>query len=68
MMHVIEAIATILTVLGLYLISEGLTVGFTVSLFSNVFWMYYATKENLNGLLIVNAVLIFINLNGLGVL
>lgn len=67
-MKILEAIATVLTVVSLYLLSENNSHGFTIGMFSNILWMFWAHEKNSIGLLTTNAVLIMINLNGLGVL
>jgi len=65
--QIIEALATVLTIVGLYLLSENVSHGFTIGMFSNILWMYIAHERNMLGLLITNLLLMFINLNGLGV-
>ena len=65
-LQVIEGLATVGTIVGLYLISEGIIYGFTISLFATILWMYVAHERNMVGLLITNVILVIINLNGLG--
>lgn len=65
---IIESLATIGTLVGLYLISEGNANGFTVGGISNILWMAYANEEKQTGIMIVNAILLLINLNGLGII
>lgn len=63
-----EWFATIGTVLALYMLSEGNSHGFSVGLISNIAWMFWAHEKNAGGILAVNAIMVFINLNGLGVI
>lgn len=65
-MKIIELIATCLTVLSLYLLSEGNALGFTIGAFSGIVWLYWAHEKNAIGLMATNVILIFLNLNGLG--
>ena len=66
-MNFLEIFATIGTLLGLFLLSEQIAVaGFTVGIMSNLLWILYAEQKKLMGIFIVNAIMIFINLNGLG--
>lgn len=68
-MNMIEIFATIGTLLGLFLLSEQIMIaGFTVGIMSNLLWILYAEQKKLMGIFIVNAIMIFINLNGLGVI
>lgn len=67
-MKIVEIIATVTTLIGLYFISEGMAIGFVISMFSNLAWIFYGHEEKQTGILIVNAIIMFINLNGLGVL
>lgn len=67
-MKYLEAIATALTIVSLYLLSENVAHGFTVGIFSNVVWSFIAHEKNMLGLLTTNAVLLIINLNGLGII
>jgi nicotinamide riboside transporter PnuC len=66
-MKILEAIATLATIISLYFLSEGVQHGFTIGLFSNILWMFWAHEKNAFGILITNALLLIINLNGLGV-
>lgn len=66
--QIIEAVATVLTIVSLYLLSENIAHGFTIGLFSNILWAYIAHEKNMLGLLTTNALLLIINLNGLGIL
>ena len=65
-MKIIEITATILTIASLWLLSENNSQGFIVGMFSNLLWIYWAHEEDANGILLVNGILIFLNLNGLG--
>ena len=65
--HIIEEVETVLTIVGLYLLSENILHGFTIGMFSNILWMYIAHEKNMLGLLTTNALLLIINLNGLGI-
>lgn len=69
MKKLIEGFAVLGTVLGLYLLSEGNSHGFTVGALSNVLWMWHGTNipEGGKGIILVNIILLFINLNGLEV-
>lgn len=67
-MKIIEFVATALTLIGFYAISEGNSHGFTISLISNVMWMFWGHDKNAISLMALNGIMIFINLNGLGVL
>lgn len=67
-MKYLETIATALTVVSLYLLSEGNNYGFTVGIFSGLTWAFIAHEKNMLGLLATNVILIIINLNGLGIL
>lgn len=67
-MKILEFIATVGTLIGLYYISEGNIQGFTISMLSNIAWLAWAYHTNANGVLLVNAIMIFLNLNGLGVI
>ena len=68
MIKAAEWLATIGTVLALYMLSESNIHGFSVGLLSNIAWMYWAHEKNASGILAVNAIMLFINLNGLGVI
>lgn len=63
-----EWAATIGTVLALYLLSEGNPHGFSIGLISNIAWMFWAHEKNAGGILAVNAIMVFINLNGLEII
>jgi len=63
----LEGIAVAMTLIGFWFISEGLAIGFTISLFSNLVWIYWGERQKATGIIFVNAAFIFINLNGLGV-
>ena len=63
----IELLATVGTILGLYLLSEGNISGFTIGMLSNILWLYIGHEKDMYGLMLTNAILIFINLNGLGI-
>lgn len=66
MLKIIELAATVGTLVGLYFISEGHAFGFAISMFSNMSWIYWGHEKNAGGIIIVNAIMIFLNLNGLG--
>ena len=68
MIRFAEVAATIGTILALYMLSEGNSQGFSVGLISNILWMFWAHEKNAGGILAVNAIMLFINLNGLGVI
>ena len=67
-MKFIEFVATAITLLGFYMISDGNMQGFTVSLVANVIWIYWGHEKNAVSLMGLNAVMIFINLHGLDVI
>ena len=68
-MKFVEIFATVLTIVSLFLLSEQILIaGFTVGIMSNILWLLYAEQKQLIGIGVVNAILIFINLNGLGVI
>jgi nicotinamide riboside transporter PnuC len=67
MIKTAEWLATIGTVLALYMLSENNSAGFSIGLISNIIWMYWAHETKANGILAVNAIMLFINLNGLGI-
>jgi hypothetical protein len=64
----IEGVAVSMTLTGFWFISEGQQLGFIISLFSNLVWIYWGHKLNSTGIMFLNTIFIFINLNGLGVL
>ena len=63
----LEGIAVAMTLIGFWFISEGMAIGFTISLFSNLVWIFWGHRINAKGIMLVNSVFIFLNLNGLGV-
>ena len=67
-MKIIETLATLLTCLGMYALSEHNDIGFSISILASVLWMVLAIDSKMMGLLVVNIVLIFINLNGTGII
>ena len=64
----IEGVAVAMTLVGFYFISEGQDIGFIISLLSNLVWIYWGHMVNGIGIMVVNSVFIFLNLNGLGVI
>ena len=65
-MKLAETLATIFTILGFYLISDGVfLVGFSISLVANILWMIWAADSAARGILIVNALLAFSAMNGI---
>ena len=68
MLKIAEIIATAFTLIGLYFVSEGQALGFTLGLIGNIAWIYYGHEKNETGILVVNAVIMLINLNGLNVI
>lgn len=65
-MRAVEVVATILTILGFFLISERVyIVGFTLSLFSNILWLLWAYDKKAWGIIVVNACLAVSSLNGI---
>lgn len=65
---VTEYLATFLTLIGFYMISEAMIAGFAISLISNILWIVWANHKNAAGIMAVNLVLLIINLNGLGII
>ena len=68
MLKFVEIVATAFTLIGLYFVSEGQAIGFTLGLIGNLAWIYYGHEKNETGILIVNAVILLINLKGLNVI
>ena len=66
--QIAEYIATGLTIVSLYFLSENMPIGFTIGAFSNILWLYWADQKKSGGIFITNIVLFLINLNGMGVL
>ena len=65
-MKIAETLATIFTILGFYLISDGVfLIGFSISLVANILWMVWASDSGAKGILIVNSLLAFSALNGI---
>ena len=67
-MKILEFVASLLTVLGLYMLSEQNSQGFIVGMVSNFLWLYWGHEKNALSLMALNGIMVFINLNGLGVL
>ncbi len=67
---ILQSLATIGTIVGLALISEGIVIGWYVSIASNILWIMFANalQHNGYGIMLVNLVLFFIGLNGAGLL
>lgn len=65
-MRSIEILATIMTIVGFFLLSEKVfVVGFTVSLFSNVLWLVWGADQKAWGIVTVNACLALSSINGI---
>jgi len=67
-MKTLEFIATALTLLGFYMISDGNAQGFIISLISNLIWIIWGYDKKAFSLLALNGIMIFINLHGLGII
>jgi len=67
-MKILEFFASFLTVLALYMLSENNSQGFIVGMVSNFLWIYWGHQKEALSLLALNGIMIFINLNGLGVI
>jgi len=66
LMVVLEILATILTIVSFYLISENiLLVGFSLSLLGQLIWLIWAADKNAHGIFIVNVALAVASTNGL---
>ena len=64
-MKATELLATIGKIVGMALISIQNPIGFVVNILGSILWAYLGYKSKLNGLIIVNIILIIININGL---
>lgn len=65
-MKFIEALATILTIAGFFMLSEGMLVaGFATSFAANILWIMWAYNGRAWGILVVNSALIVSSTNGL---
>lgn len=65
-MRAIEVLATILTIVGFFLLSEKVyIVGFTISLFSNMLWLLWGYEKKAWGIIVVNACLAVSSINGI---
>lgn len=65
----IEVLATAGTIIAMYLLSIGLlSYGFIIGAFANLFWIHHGNslKNGGIGIMIVNVILLFININGFG--
>lgn len=60
----IEAVAAMLTIISLILISEGIGAGFLVGMVSAGFWLVVGWGAGLQALIMLQLVLFFVNLNG----
>jgi len=68
--RLVEWLAVSGTIVGLYLISEGNSNGFSIGALSNILWIWhgYNLTSGGIGITILNMILLGINLNGLGVI
>jgi hypothetical protein len=66
LLKAVEWSAVVGTMSGLFLLSEGIGLGFFIGLVSNILWIYYGHETNSNGIMLVNACLMLININGIG--
>jgi hypothetical protein len=65
-MDTTEIVATVLTIAGFFLISEGiLGFGFTLSFAANVLWIVWGHSKNARGIMVVNACLLLSSANGI---
>ena len=65
-MKLCEALATLLTIAGFFLISENILIaGFTIALVSNILWLVWASDSGAKGIFLVNGVMLLVSLNGL---
>ncbi len=65
-MKIIETFATILTIVGFFLLSEHfMLAGFATSLAANVLWLAWAYETKAYGILVVNAALAVSSVNGM---
>ena len=67
MRYYIEIAATVLTILGFFLVSTGqlTTVGFTISACANVLWIIWGKQAGSAGIITVNACLLLASINGI---
>lgn len=62
----IELTATIATLTGMFLLSEGIMpLGFAIGAIANIFWLWYGNNIDSKGIMVVNLILLIININGL---
>ena len=65
-MKAIEYSATVLTMVGFFLISSKVfLLGFALSIVSNVLWVIWAKSSKATGIIIVNSVLFISGVNGI---
>lgn len=68
-MRFLEFIASVLTLVSLYALSENMLIyGFSLGIIANVLWLWWGHEKTANSLMLLNASMIFINLNGLQML
>ena len=66
MTKILEYVASILTVLGIYCISDGLLmIGFSVNILSLLLWVVFSYRVKFFGLLLLDLTLLLINVKGL---
>lgn len=65
-MVIIEVLATIGTLLNVYLLGEYMIIwGSAIGAFGNVLWLYIGHEKNLFGIMVINVLLLFINIGNL---
>jgi hypothetical protein len=65
-MKIIETLATILTIIGFFMLSENvLLVGFATSLAANVLWLAWSYESKAWGIMVVNSALAVSSVNGI---
>ena len=64
-MKTVEVLATILTIAGFFMLSEGMPLGFAISLMSNVLWLCWGYDAKAWGILVVNSCLALSAVNGI---
>lgn len=65
-MKLTETLATILSIVSFFLISESFfLLGFSLSLSANILWLLWAADQQAKGIFVVNACLAMASTNGL---
>ena len=65
MLRIVEYAATLGTILGFYIVSEGCTFGFYISLLSNILWIVWGYRTSSRGIVLVNLFLGAAAINGI---